>query len=76
MLPMDIAQEFGVAIDNAIEATSKLADPEQRLIKLALFEQNSFTWSASRIITILRLKKDAEGTSTTKRDDQHQMASA
>ena len=35
MSSMDIASLFGNAIDNAIEATSKAGDPEQRLIKLA-----------------------------------------
>lgn len=63
---------FGNAIDNAIEATSKLADPEQRLIKLALFEQNSFTVVRIENYYDSRLKKDAEGNlRTTKRDDQH-----
>ncbi|WP_281775573.1 ATP-binding protein, partial [Bifidobacterium ruminantium] len=69
---MDIASLFGNALDNAIEATSKLADPEQRLIKLALFEQNSFTVVRVENYYDSRLKKDAEGNlRTTKRDDQH-----
>lgn len=72
MSSMDIASLFGNAIDNAIEATSKLADPEQRLIKLALFEQNSFTVVRIENYYDSRLKKDAEGNlRTTKRDDQH-----
>ena len=72
MSSMDIASLFGNAIDNAIEATSKLADPEQRLIKLALFEQNSFTVVRVENYYASRLKKDAEGNlRTTKRDDQH-----
>lgn len=72
MSSMDIASLFGNALDNAIEATSKLADPEQRLIKLALFEQNSFTVVRVEKYYDSRLKKDAEGNlRTTKRDDQH-----
>ncbi len=72
MSSMDIASLFGNALDNAIEATSKLADPEQRLIKLALFEQNSFTVVRVENYYDSRLKKDAEGNlRTTKRDDQH-----
>ena len=35
MSSMDIASLFGNALDNAIEATSKLPDPQQRLIRLA-----------------------------------------
>ena len=35
MSSMDIASLFGNALDNAIEATSKLPKYEQRLIKLA-----------------------------------------
>ena len=72
MSSMDIASLFGNALDNAIEATSKLADPEQRLIKLALFEQNSFTVVRVENYYDSRLKKDAEGNlRTTKRDNQH-----
>ena len=49
-----------------------MADPEQRLIKLALFEQNSFTVVRVENYYDSRLKKDAEGNlRTTKRDDQH-----
>ena len=33
MSSMDIASLFGNALDNAIEATSKLPDPQQRLIQ-------------------------------------------
>ncbi len=52
--------------------TSKLANPEQRLIKLALFEQNSFTMVRIENYYDSRLKKDAEGNLfTTKRNDQH-----
>ena len=43
MSSMDIASLFGNALDNAIEATSKLPDPQQRLIRLALYGQGQFT---------------------------------
>lgn len=42
MSSMDIATLFGNAIDNAIEATSRIKDPQQRLIKLALFSRQQF----------------------------------
>ncbi len=72
MSSMDIASLFGNAIDNAIEATSKLPDPEQRLIKLALFEQNSFTVIRVENYYDSQLAKDADGNlRTTKHDNQH-----
>ena len=72
MSSMDIASLFGNALDNAIEATSKLPKHEQRLIKLALYEQNHFIVSRVENYYDSRLKKDAEGNlRTTKRDDQH-----
>ena len=39
---MDISTIFGNALDNAIESTMTLDDPDQRLIRLALFAQNDF----------------------------------
>lgn len=72
MSSMDIASLFGNALDNAIEATSKLPKHEQRLIKLALYEQNHFIVIRVENYYDSRLKKDAEGNlRTTKRDDQH-----
>ena len=72
MSSMDIASLFGNALDNAIEATSKLPKREQRLIKLALYEQNRFIVIRVENYYDSRLKKDAEGNlRTTKRDDQH-----
>ena len=45
---------------------------EQRLIKLALYEQNRFIVIRVENYYDSRLKKDAEGNlRTTKRDDQH-----
>ncbi|POH68419.1 ATP-binding protein [Cryobacterium zongtaii] len=37
---MDISTIFGNALDNAIESTMTLADPDRRLIRLALYAQN------------------------------------
>ena len=72
MSSMDIASLFGNALDNAIEATLKLPNPEQRLIKLALFEQNHFIVIRVENYYDSRLSKDADGNlRTTKRDDQH-----
>ncbi|HEV7957527.1 MAG: hypothetical protein JWL94_1168 [Microbacteriaceae bacterium] len=39
---MDISTIFGNALDNAIESTMTLDDPDRRLIRLALFAQNDF----------------------------------
>lgn len=72
MSSMDIASLFGNALDNAIEATSKLPNPQQRLIKLALYEQNGFTVVRIENYFDSRLKKDADGNlHTTKHDDRH-----
>ncbi|MDR1387005.1 MAG: GHKL domain-containing protein [Propionibacteriaceae bacterium] len=35
----DLCTLFGNALDNAVQATSRLPDPEQRIIKLAVFRQ-------------------------------------
>lgn len=37
---MDISTIFGNALDNAIESTMTLVDPDRRLIRLALYAQN------------------------------------
>lgn len=72
MSSMDIASLFGNALDNAIEATSKLPNADQRLIKLALYAQNQFTVIRIENYYDSRLKKDADGNlRTTKRDDRH-----
>lgn len=72
MSSMDIASLFGNALDNAIEATSKLPNADQRLIKLALYAQNQFTVVRIENYYDSRLKKDAYGNlRTTKRDDRH-----
>ena len=69
MSSMDIASLFGNALDNAIEATSKLADPEQRLIRLALYQQGRFVVLRVENYYDSALKTDTEGNlRTTKKD--------
>lgn len=69
MSSMDIASLFGNALDNAIEATSKLPDPQQRLIRLALYGQGQFTVIRVENYYDSALTKDSTGAlRTTKRD--------
>ena len=69
MSSMDIASLFGNALDNAIEATSKLPDKQQRLIRLALYGQGQFTVIRVENYYDSALKKDSTGAlRTTKRD--------
>lgn len=69
MSSMDIASLFGNALDNAIEATSKLPDPQQRLIRLALYGQGQFTVIRVENYYDSALKKDSTGAlRATKRD--------
>lgn len=69
MSSMDIASLFGNALDNAIEATSKLAAPEQRLIRLALYQQGRFVVLRVENYYDSALKTDTEGNlRTTKKD--------
>ncbi len=42
MTAMDVTALFGNALDNAIEAVSKIGDPQQRLIHLSVAQQRSF----------------------------------
>ena len=69
MSSMDIASLFGNALDNAIEATSKLSDPEKRLIRLALYHQGQFVVLRVENYYDSALKTDTEGNlRTTKKD--------
>lgn len=71
MSSMDIASLFGNALDNAIEATSKLSDPQQRLIRLALYQQGQFMVLRVENYYDSTLKTDTEGNlRTTKRDEK------
>lgn len=40
--PLDLTSIVGNALDNAIEATIRLADRDQRMVRLALFAQDDF----------------------------------
>lgn len=71
MSSIDIATLFGNAIDNAIEATSGLANKEQRLIRLALYAQGEMTVIRFENYFQTALDRDNEGNlRTTKRDKQ------
>ncbi|MCH4160850.1 MAG: GHKL domain-containing protein [Bifidobacterium sp.] len=69
MSSMDIATLFGNALDNAIEATSKLADSDSRLIKLALYAKNRFVVIRIENYFDSRLKTDVEGNFRTTKQD-------
>ncbi|RBP97261.1 ATP-binding protein [Bifidobacterium aemilianum] len=71
MTSMDIATLFGNALDNAIEAVSKLPDPQQRLVKLALFSQNRFTIIRVENYYASDLRSDGEGNLVTTKKDKH-----
>ncbi|MFN3865432.1 MAG: GHKL domain-containing protein [Demequina sp.] len=43
MDPMDLVSLVGNALDNAIEATGRLSDPEQRLIRVAIHRQDQLS---------------------------------
>lgn len=71
MSSMDIASLFGNALDNAIEATSQLSDPQQRLIRLALYQQGQFMVLRVENYYDSALRTDAEGNlRTTKRNEK------
>jgi hypothetical protein len=46
MSVMDIAAVFGNALDNAVDGVMQVPDPDQRLIKLAVFAQANFVMIA------------------------------
>ncbi|MDN4483017.1 ATP-binding protein [Demequina lignilytica] len=67
---MEIVTVFGNALDNAIEATSRVADPEQRLIRVAVYRQGDFA--------VLRFEnyfggelRLVDGLPPTTKDDSH-----
>ncbi|KAE8129610.1 MULTISPECIES: GHKL domain-containing protein [Bifidobacterium] len=70
MSSMDIATLFGNAIDNAIEATSRLDDLQQRLIRLALYAQNRFTVLRIENYYDSALRKDADGNLRTTKGER------
>nr|WP_240541331.1 sensor histidine kinase [Bifidobacterium santillanense] len=72
MSSMDIATLFGNALDNAIEATSRLDDPERRLIRLALYAQGGFTVIRveNTFDEATPLRRDAAGNLRTTKHDE------
>lgn len=72
MSSMDIASLFGNALDNAIEAVSRLDKEHERLIKLALYSQNRFIVIRIENYYDTHLNKDSSGNlRTTKKDHQN-----
>jgi hypothetical protein len=70
MSSTDIASLFGNALDNAIEATSKLVDTESRLIRLALYSQNHFVVIRVENYYASSLQTDAAGNLRTTKHDK------
>mgnify|MGYP001268514489 CR=1 FL=1 len=68
---MDIASLFGNALDNAIEATSQLRDPQQRLIRLALYKHSSFVVMRVENYYGANLRTDSAGNLRTTKKDSH-----
>ncbi|WP_062302149.1 ATP-binding protein [Demequina subtropica] len=67
---MDVVTVFGNALDNAIEATSRVKDPEQRLIRVAVYRQGHFAlarfenWFGGSLTLV-------DGLPATTKDDAH-----
>ncbi|MCO6559232.1 MAG: sensor histidine kinase [Bifidobacterium sp.] len=70
MSSMDIATLFGNALDNAIEAASKVTEPERRLIKLALYTHGQFTVIRVENYYESSLRTDDQGDLRTTKSDQ------
>lgn len=69
---MDVASLFGNVLDNAIEATSRVQDPERRIVKLALFRQGEFVAVREENTYATPLRRDRAGAlRTTKADAEH-----
>lgn len=66
---MDVASLFGNTLDNAIEAASRVTDPDRRLIKLALFQQGSFAVIHAENTFATPLRRDRTGGLTTTKAD-------
>lgn len=66
---MDIATLFGNALDNAIEASRRVPDPDRRLIKLALFQRGQMTVIRVENWFDGHLNTDAGGRLTTIKQD-------
>jgi hypothetical protein len=66
---VDIATLFGNALDNAIEATAAVADPERRQIKLALYSRGDFTVIRVENYYESPVSRDSEGNFLTTKID-------
>ncbi|WP_455149986.1 GHKL domain-containing protein [Schaalia odontolytica] len=69
MSSMDIATLFGNALDNAIEASRRVPDPDRRLIRLALFQRGQMTVIRVENWFDGHLNTDAGGRLTTIKQD-------
>lgn len=58
---MDICSIFGNALDNAIEGVEKLADPQQRLIRVAVYHRQTNRHSYSRQACAEKLRRNENG---------------
>lgn len=73
---MDVASLFGNVLDNAIEATSRVQDPERRIVKLALFRQGEFVAVREENTYATPLRRDRAGALRTTKADADTTASA
>ena len=67
---MDVASLFGNVLDNAIEAASRVTDPDRRLVKLALSRQGSFAVVHAENTYDTPLRRDRAGGLVTTKADQ------
>lgn len=68
---MDICSIMGNALDNAIESVLKLPDKEKRLIRIAIYTQNSFLMIRVENYFESSLQMEGNEFKTTKQDKDH-----
>lgn len=68
---MDLCSVFGNALDNAIESVERLEPPEKRLIRLAVYTQNSFLMIRVENYFESPLQKNGDEFETTKPDQEY-----
>lgn len=66
---MDLASLLGNALDNAIESVLRLAEPEQRLIKVAIYPEASFVIARFENFFDGELRHDEAGELATRKAD-------
>lgn len=71
MSTMDICTIFGNALDNAIEAQEKIADLQKRIVKVAVYAQNSFLVIRVENYCEEQLRESEMLPGTTKRDKEY-----